>query len=41
MYTVPTSIVVGDREYKIRNNGDYRVILDCFLALSDVNVSKS
>lgn len=39
MYTVPTSIVVGDREYKIRNNGDYRVILDCFLALSDVELT--
>ena len=39
MYTVPTSIIVGDREYKIRNNGDYRVILDCFLALSDVELT--
>lgn len=39
MYNIPTSIFVDGREYKIRNNGDYRVILDCFQALSDVELT--
>lgn len=39
MYEIPISIHIDDREYKIRNNGDYRVILDCFLALQDVELN--
>ena len=39
MYTIPTSVTVGGREYKIRNNGDYRVILDCFRALGDIELT--
>lgn len=39
MYSVPTSVTVDGREYKIRNNGDYRVILDCFQALSDIELT--
>lgn len=35
MYEIPTSIWIDDVEYKIRNGGDYRVILDCFQALGD------
>lgn len=35
MYNIPTSIEVDGVEYPIRNNGDYRVILDCFRALED------
>lgn len=39
MYDIPTSIVIDDVEYKIRNNGDYRVILDCFQALGDIELT--
>lgn len=39
MYDIPTSITVDGKEYKIRNNGDFRVILDCFQALADVELS--
>lgn len=39
MYEIPTSITVDGREFKIRNNGDFRVILDCFQALADVELS--
>ena len=39
MYSIPTSIEIDGREYKIRNNGDFRVILDCFQALADVELS--
>lgn len=35
MHGLPTSIQIGCTEYKIRNNGDYRVILDCFSFLKN------
>ena len=40
MYELPTSITIEDRQYQITNNGDYRVILDCFNALSDNELSE-
>lgn len=39
MYTIPTSININGVEYKIRNDGDYRVILDCFQALGDAELT--
>ena len=39
MYFIPKSIWVDGKEYRIRNDGDYRVILDCFRALEDVELS--
>lgn len=39
MYDIPTSINVDGKEYRIRNNGDFRVILDCFQALADVELT--
>lgn len=38
MYSIPTSIEIDGVEYHIRNNGDYRVILDCFRALEDAEL---
>lgn len=38
MYTIPTSININGVEYKIRNDGDFRVILDCFCALEDLEL---
>jgi len=35
MYSIPTSVDIDGRQLKITNNGDYRVILDCFSALND------
>lgn len=40
MYDLPTSIQIEDRQYQITDNGDYRVILDCFKALSDNEMSE-
>ena len=40
MYDIPTCVTVGDIEYKIRNNGDFRTILDCFSALNDSELSE-
>lgn len=37
-YNLPTSILIGDKQLKIRENGDYRVILDCFSAIEDVEL---
>lgn len=35
MYSLPTTVTVGDEQYKIRNSGDFRMVLDCFAALQD------
>lgn len=35
MYELPTSVRVNDKEFHIRNNGDFRMVLDCFNALGD------
>ena len=39
MYEIPTSVEINGREFRIRNNGDFRVILDCFIALDDVDLT--
>ena len=41
MYDLPTSIFINDREYPIRNRGDYRMVIDCFIALNDSELDKS
>lgn len=38
MYEIPTSVEINGRKFHIRNNGDYRVILDCFSALEDAEL---
>lgn len=40
MYDLPVSITIEDEQFQITNNGDYRVILDCFDALSDSELSE-
>ena len=35
MYVIPTSVEIDGVDYRITNDGDYRVILDCFRALED------
>ena len=39
MFSLPTSITIQDKEYAIRNNGDYRMVMDCFLALTDSDLT--
>lgn len=39
MYSIPTTVDIDGRQFKIRNNGDYRVILDCFSALNDTDLN--
>lgn len=40
MFEIPTSYEIGGIKYKIRNDGDYRTILDCFAALGDEELTK-
>ena len=40
MYEIPTTITVNDREYPIRCNGDYRMVLDCFSCLNDTSLTE-
>lgn len=41
MYDLPTSIFIEDKEYKIREAGDFRVVLDCFSALGDIKMGET
>lgn len=40
MYELPVTITVNETVYAIRNNGDYRMVLDCFSAINDVELSE-
>ena len=37
-YELPITIMIGDKEYPITNKGDFRMVLDCFSALSDKEI---
>ena len=37
MYSLPTTVEVFDREYKIRQDGDFRLIIDVVTACQDVD----
>lgn len=42
MYEIPISILSSNgKEFKIRNRGDYRTILDCFRALGDAELESN
>ena len=40
MFELPKSVIIENKEYSIRNDGDFRMILDCFSALQDEELSK-
>lgn len=39
MYELPTSINLNGHDFKIRNKGDFRVVLDCFSVLNDTTLT--
>ena len=41
MYELPTTVTVNEKSYAIRNKGDYRMVLDCFQVLNDVELEKN
>ena len=40
MYRLPTKVTVDGLEFNIRERGDFRMVLDCFKALQDVELSE-
>lgn len=40
MYRLPTEVIVDDLEFNIRERGDFRMVLDCFKALQDEELSE-
>ena len=40
MYEIPTTITVNDKEFPIRCRGDYRMVLDCFSCLNDMELTE-
>lgn len=40
MFELPTAITINDRVFNIRERGDFRMVLDCFSALQDEELSK-
>lgn len=40
MYELPTTVTINEKVYTIRNAGDYRMVLDCFQVLNDVELSE-
>ena len=41
MFELPTSVIIDDVAYPIRNRGDFRMVIDCFTALSDFELDAS
>lgn len=41
MYELPTSIEINNHHFAITNKGDYRMVIDCFMALEDPELEKS
>lgn len=39
MYELPTTVTINDTIYHIQDNGDYRMVLDCFSVLNDIELS--
>lgn len=40
MFEIPVSLRAGEAQLNIRNRGDFRMVLDCFTALNDVELEK-
>lgn len=40
MYDLPTSVEINNHRYAITNKGDYRTVIDCFIALEDAEIDE-
>lgn len=40
MYELPTEIRIGEQYVPIRNKGDFRMVLECFSALNDIELDQ-
>jgi len=41
MYELQTSVKIGQASFGIRNKGDFRMVLDCFKALNDTELTEN
>ena len=41
MYDLPTSVEINNHHFAITNKGDYRMVIDCFIALEDSEMDKT
>lgn len=41
MYNLPTEIYIQDKAFHIRENGDFRMVLECFSCLEDLELSEN
>lgn len=41
MYSLQTSVQIGQASFEIRNKGDFRMVLDCFEALNDEELTQT
>lgn len=39
MFEIPTSITIQDKEFPIRNKGDFRMVMDCFEVLNSTELT--
>ena len=39
-YELPTSLQIGEQSFAIRNDGDFRMVIDCFSCLEDEELTK-
>lgn len=40
MYSLPTTVEINNHQFNITNNGDYRMVVDCFIALNDTDLDE-
>lgn len=41
MYSLPTSVLINGQPYGITCKGDYRMVIDCFMALNDAELEEN
>ena len=41
MFDLPTTLTINDKNYAIRRSGDFRIVLDCFEVLNDLEFTQS
>ena len=41
MYSLQTTVTIEDQTFNIRNKGDFRMVLDCFEALTDTELTET
>ena len=40
MFEIPSTVEIDGEQLNIRNKGDFRMVLDCFAALNDIDLDE-